>query len=144
MGFGIFLFMKLIAKVIKGRGLGKELGFPTLNFSIPKKIILDYGVYVCRMKIPLNPPFERGESDPNLSGEQGGLNGVLFFGPRHSTDSKKTLEVHLLDIKLSETPTEAIIEVLEKIREVKKFANYQELAQAIQKDCETARKNFLQ
>jgi riboflavin kinase/FMN adenylyltransferase len=45
---------------VKGRGRGKELGFPTANLSIAKdKLVPAHGVYMGKSKIP-NPKSKQG------------------------------------------------------------------------------------
>ncbi len=66
--------------VIKGEGLGRKIGFGTVNLSIPEKLPLRYGVYGCKVR------FEK-----NL------WPGALYFGPKTFGDKHGiTLEIHLL------------------------------------------------
>jgi len=131
--------MHFEGKVIPGRGIGKQIGFPTLNFEIPDDFELAEGVYACRVRIPPSPPFVKGGSETKWSG---GIsqNAVLFFGNRETFDAGKALEVHILDKELAETPESAEVEIGEKIRDVMKFENEEELKKQISHDCETARK----
>lgn len=99
------------------------LGFPTLNFEIPKNFQLEEGVYACVVN------FAQRDFD-----------GVLFFGKRKTFADAEALEIHVLDEDIPIPPTEAKIKILEKIRGVKKFPSQAELIIAIAKDCEKARK----
>lgn len=118
--------MKFSAKIVAGRGRGRALGFPTLNFAIPKNFKLPTGVFVCRVSFPL-------EKITHI--------GVLFFGARETFGLKtNSLEVHLLDQKIAQPPPRAEVVVGQKIRDVRKFATDTELTAAIKKDCATARR----
>ena len=122
--------MKFTSSIIPGRGVGRQLGFPTLNFEIPENFTIEEGVYAARVKSPLFRKEGSGEI----------LQSVLFYGHRQTFDNQKALEVHILDRRLNQIPTEAEFEVLDKIREIEKFENAEELKKQIAKDCETARK----
>lgn len=39
------------ANVIKGKGRGKELGFPTINLAVPENFNLKPGIYACWVKL---------------------------------------------------------------------------------------------
>lgn len=106
------------AEVIAGLGVGRQLGFPTLNLIIPKGFKLEDGVYAAKVK----------------AADQEYL-GALFFGTRKTlADETPTLEVHLIDTQLIKTPVEVQIEIIQKIREPQKFNSVEELKLAIKKD----------
>ena len=130
--------MQFKSKVIIGRGVGRTLGFPTLNFEIPESFELSEGVYVCKIKAPSFACPERGRRVKRGLGEI--LDGVLFYGSRKTFDNAKALEVHILDEELAEAPQSATIEVLDRIRDIQKFASEEELKVQIKEDCSTARK----
>lgn len=122
--------MYFFGKIIRGRGVGRQLNFPTFNFEIPENLPagrqgfkLAEGVYVARISWDM-------KTSP----------AILFFGRRETFDGKKALEVHILDGEISEAPESAEVEVLEKIRDVRKFANEEELKKQIAEDCATARR----
>lgn len=120
-------------EIILGRGVGETLGFPTLNFKIPEKFELAEGVYACKL-------FAKHSRSRTKNQEPRTRFGVLFFGKRQTFDNQKALEVHILDEVLALSPNEAKVEVLDRIREVKKFENEDELKKQIKKDCLVARK----
>ncbi|MCF7836572.1 riboflavin kinase [Candidatus Gracilibacteria bacterium] len=113
--------MRFKGEIIPGRGVGRNLGFPTLNFEIPENFDSEEGVFAAQLFL----------------GEQK-FPAILFFGNRQTFDGVKSLEIHVLE-KFDESPASAEFEILGKIREVKKFANEAELKKQIATDCETAR-----
>ena len=116
--------MRFEGKIIPGRGIGRQLGYPTLNFEIPENLNIEPGVIAARLFL--------NEQE---------LPAVLFFGNRKTFDDQLALEIHVLD-DFGAAPTEAGFEILDKIRGVEKFENAEELKKQIQKDCTAARKIF--
>ena len=39
------------ARVVRGKGLGKQLGYPTANLEQPKNWQLDYGIYAADVRV---------------------------------------------------------------------------------------------
>ena len=113
--------MRFAGKIISGRGVGRELGFPTLNFELAENWKIEPGVFAARL-------FFDEKTFP----------AILFFGNRETFDGKKALEIHVLG-EFSESPTAAEFEILDKIREVAKFENSKKLVAQIEKDCAVAR-----
>ncbi len=114
--------MITINKVIKGEGRGKQLGYPTINFQIPKNFILKDGVYAVKLYINKKEYL-----------------GALHYGPIPTfKKKKKSLEVHLIDVSKETLPKTSFykikLKVLKKIREIIKFNNEKELKKQISKD----------
>ncbi len=106
-------------KVVKGRGLGKKMGFPTLNIPYNGDL---RGVFVGKV----------------LVGDKW-LKAALSIGPRPTIDDDKVLlEAYILDFD-GEVGDEAKVEVLQKIRDIEKFENMDELKVQIAKDIEFVR-----
>ncbi len=112
-------------KIVTGLGLGKKLGFPTINLPYFGK---ESGVFA-------------GEVFLNGVGHPAAIN----IGSRPTVDDKKNLcEAFLLNISASDEaiineikPDTAIqIHLKQKIRDTKKFANLVELKTQIAKDVE--------
>lgn len=114
--------------IIKGRGRGKTLGFPTinlkpLNFETFK--LFDYGVYSCQVKI--NNKIHQG---------------LLHYGPRPTFKEKDpSLEIHLLSNLCHPDPEpvereRSIVQFkpLKYLRPIKKFKTKEALTGQIKKD----------
>lgn len=119
------IFSQLTGRVISGRGLGKGLGAPTLNFdSMPEG--LDYGVYLGATVI-----------------EQKKYPSVAHWGPRPTFGlDEPVLEVHILDFSEDLYGKTVVFQFLKKIREVRFFATPQELQDQIAQDILEARVFF--
>lgn len=112
------------AKQIKGKGRGRELGFPTINLLTSDEISFDDGIYAAWVVID-NKPYK----------------GALHYGkiPTFS-ENEKTMEVYLLDITDDNFPNTdgKIIEVdvVQHIRDVKRFLDPSDLVDQIARDVE--------
>jgi len=104
------------SRVVRGQGKGKEIGFPTANLD---KIDLDitHGVYVVKVK---------------LHGHY--YLGLLHFGFKDVFKEEVSLEVFIYNFSGDIYGEYLNIEILEKIREVKKITNPDLLKEIIQKD----------
>lgn len=111
------------AKVIRGRGRGKDIGFPTINIdlaSIPTA--LAHGIYACRMR---------------LGGTS--YNGAIHYGPRPVFKDTVTFEVHIIGESVHTVPNTADITVVGFIRNIADFESTEALVKQIKKDIEEAR-----
>lgn len=109
---------------IKGIGRGKEIGFPTLNLSIPENILIDDGVYSSWVVID-------GKT----------YKGALHYGSVPTfNQSEKTMEVFLIDItdeNFPDTKDKVIeIDIVDKIRDIKRFLDSADLTEQIALDVE--------
>lgn len=107
---------KIRVPKIPGRGLGRQIGFPTFNFAITPAL--------------LAPALPTGVFAGFLNQKKA----VIFCGPRKSFDQVFALEVHLLNFQ-DEDLIEAEIAFGPKIRAIQKFATLSALQKQIQKDC---------
>ncbi len=115
----------LSGEIVKGKGLGRKLNFPTLNLYIKEdyKLIPKTGVYIVKTTINNNLIF-----------------GIMNIGYRPTVNGKyQTIEIHLLDFKADLYGNKMQIEVLKRLRDEKKFDSLESLIQEIQKDEKTAR-----
>ncbi len=113
--------------VIKGKGLGSQLGWPTANLQINgRKFLPGEGVYA-------SWAIEQKKGNKYLS--------VMNLGPQPTIDpsSPSTVEVHLIDQKIDLLGQELIIEPIEKLRNQEKFPNIQKLIQQIGIDVDQAK-----
>ncbi|MFH0776303.1 MAG: riboflavin kinase [Patescibacteria group bacterium] len=113
--------MRFRGKIIPGKGIGRKLGFPTLNLKPPVESENEAGVFAARI-------FLGKKTFP----------AILFLGNRQTFDNQRTLEVHILE-DFKEQPKSIEFEILDKIREVVKFDSAEELKAQIEKDCARAR-----
>ena len=105
--------------VIGGNRLGRKLGFPTANIALTEDSLVENGVYASRVYL------ESGES----------YSAMTNVGVRPSVDgTKRLLETHLFDFDGSLYDLKLRVELLEKIRDEKKFDSVDELRDQIAKD----------
>lgn len=115
------------SKHIHGMGRGKEIGFPTMNLTVPEDLQIDEGIYAAWIIINDKP-----------------YKGALHYGAIPTfNEIKATLEVYLLDVTDETMPnTEgAIIEIdiVQRLRDVKRFLEVGDLAEQIERDVERVR-----
>ncbi len=114
--------------VIRGRTLGRTLGFPTANLGPNNEVLPPTGVYAVLARTRSHP----GRCYP----------GVLNFGTRPTFDGEDgspILELHLLDRKLSLYGREIEVFFIRKLRRERRFASLEALKRQIARDIEHAR-----
>lgn len=115
---------KITADIIRGMGMGRTIGYPTINLVYPENSDFENGVYFCRVSVG-----------------GGTFYGVMHLGPRHTLDGLKTFEIHLLDFDGGELyGMECFVEVFEKLRDVEKFDSVDALREQIGRDIQLALK----
>ncbi len=117
-------------KVVKGKGLGKKIGFPTANLEIDgRKFLPGEGVYAAwtfteksNKKIP----------------------SMMNLGPQPTINplSPSAVEVHLIDQNIDLYNLKLIIQPIKKIRSQIKFSNLGELSKQIYRDKNKAKEIF--
>lgn len=111
----------VLGEVVKGKQLGRTIGFPTANVAVLDEQLPPNGVYVV---------------------EGNGIRGVANIGTRPTVDesSRRSLEVHLFS---SEIPMEygwqLELGFLRKIREEQKFDSIEDLKEQIGRDVAEAK-----
>ncbi len=116
----------LTGEVVKGKGLGRKIKFPTINIQVDKdhKLIPKTGVYIVKTSIDKKNVF-----------------GIMNIGFRPTVNGKyQTVEVHLLDFQGNLYGKKIQIEILNRLRDEQKFNSVETLTQQIQKDELLARK----
>jgi len=114
--------MTIKSKQIKGLGRGHEIGYPTINLAVPSDVPFDEGIYATWVLID-------GVT----------YKGALHYGSIPTFDLReKTMEVHLIGLD-DETIPETLdmdieIDIVERLRSVKKFEDIEELADQIASD----------
>ncbi|MFQ3651247.1 MAG: bifunctional riboflavin kinase/FAD synthetase [Gemmataceae bacterium] len=105
-----------------GARRGRSLGFPTANLEGTQTLVPAYGVYAARAKgypaavhIGPNPTF--GEAQPKIEAHLIGFSGDLYG-------------------------QELVLEIVARLREVRRFASAEELRNQLRQDIENARKEL--
>jgi riboflavin kinase/FMN adenylyltransferase len=112
----------VLGKVIRGRQLGRTIGFPTANVVVADEVLPPNGVYVV---------------------EGTGIPGVANIGTRPTVDDGRgrSLEVHLFSDDLPmDYGWELEVGFLRKIRDEKKFQSLEELRKQIEFDVQNAQR----
>ena len=111
------------SKVIKGIGLAKTLGYPTVNLENPQILKKrKKGVYLCRAKFNKNYYF-----------------GLLYFGPRLIFEEiKDILEIFIFDFNKEIYGKKIMFRLLKYIRGILDFEDTEKLKEQIAIDFETA------
>ena len=114
-------------KVVKGKGIGKKIGFPTANLQIDgRKFLPGEGVYAAWTK-----EINSGIKFPS----------VMNLGPQPTINplSPSAVEVHIIDKNINLYDLELFVEPIQMIRTQIKFSNIDALAKQISKDKELAK-----
>ena len=113
--------------VVRGRGLGRKLGWPTANLQVDgRKFLPLEGVYAAMASVAGAPPVAA----------------VMNLGPQPTVDpmAPSAVEVHLLDRSMELVGQELRIEPLKLLRTQCAFADVEALSAQIGADAEAARK----
>ena len=113
-------------KVIKGKQLGKKIGFPTANIDIKDYVLACPGVYAVEVRMI---------NSLNI------IKGIANLGYRPTFNGKKILlEVHLFNFSRNLYNKYLSVDFLSFIRKEKKFKNADELRKQIKRDLLIAKK----
>jgi riboflavin kinase/FMN adenylyltransferase len=113
----------VVGTVLKGRKLGRTLGFPTANLAVGDEQLPPDGVWVVAV---------------NTGKQQ--VRGVANLGRRPTVDGgERTLEVHLLDFAGDLYGQTIEVRFERFLREERRFASLEQLTQQIADDVEQAR-----
>ncbi|MEE8575475.1 MAG: bifunctional riboflavin kinase/FAD synthetase [Thermodesulfobacteriota bacterium] len=116
----------ITGKVVRGKNLGKEIGFPTANLKSKAELIPLKGVYAVYVTIG----GKRRKGVMNIG-----------FAPTFEGGSKKiSLEVHILNFNSDIYGREVEVSFIRRLRGEKVFKNAKELASRIKIDIKRARK----
>ncbi len=112
---------QLSGKVIRGRALGRTIGYPTANIEVNSDLKLVPGIGVYAVEV-----YVEGKT----------LRGMLNIGRRPtvvSTDNVN-LEVHILDFQEDIYDKMITLRFIERVRDEQKFESVEALKQQLQKD----------
>jgi riboflavin kinase/FMN adenylyltransferase len=126
---------RLFEQIIPGRGIGKKLGFPTLNMRKPNQVIPAEGVYAGFVGT--------GETIENILTCEEATPAAYSIGQArtYGEDDPLLIEAHLLnetDDKI--TGKYMAMDFIKRIRSQHKFKTPEELSAQIAKDCDQAKK----
>ena len=113
--------------VVKGRGLGRGLGWPTANLRVDgRKFLPGLGVYAAWARLD-----GTGERMP----------AVMNLGPQPTVDpnAPSAVEVHLLDRSLELVGRQLHVEPVSRLRGQVKFSGLEALSEQIGRDADAAR-----
>jgi len=116
---------RIRGRVVPGRGVGRNLGYPTLNLELPdkEKLVPAPGVYAVRVRL-----------------DERELRGVMNIGFRPTFEGgNQTLEVHVLDFHEHVYDRMVTVEFVERLRPETKFGSVEELKRQIAADIGLAR-----
>ncbi len=125
---------RLMEKTIPGRGIGKKLGFPTLNMKKPTQVIPAEGVYAGFVKIgqTIEDVLACGEKIP----------AVYSIGQARTYGQEFPLliEAHLLIENVGDLVGKYMaMDFVQRIRSQQKFKTPEDLSKQIAQDCEKAK-----
>jgi riboflavin kinase / FMN adenylyltransferase len=122
-------------QVVRGRGLGRELGWPTANLRVDgRKFLPAEGVYAAWVVVD-------GLGSRGHSLEAKPLAAVMNLGPQPTVDplAPSAVEVHLLDRELELEGRELEVEPVALLRHQQRFASLEALSARIGVDASHSR-----
>lgn len=118
---------RFFGAVVSGRGLGRQLGWPTANLQVDgRKFLPMEGVYAARARVGGLGPW---------------LPAVMNLGPQPTVDPQapSAVEVHLLDVDLELGGCQLQVEPLALLRRQQRFDGVEALSAQIARDAARAR-----
>ena len=122
---------RLQGKVVKGKGIGNSIGWPTANLEVEgRKFLPAIGVYSAWAWI---------------KNSKTKLPAVMNLGPQPTVDprSPSGVEVHILDKEIMLYGKELIVEPIKRLRAQKRFNSLDELSNQIGFDAKSARESLI-
>lgn len=119
----------LTGTVVKGKGIGKDLGFPTANIQIEEsyKLIPKHGVYIVKSKFKNEALF-----------------GMMNIGINPTVDGKiQSIEVNFFNFDTDIYGEKIEIKLLSRIRDEQKFDSLEALKLQLQQDRKVAEEFML-
>ncbi|HEX4857873.1 MAG TPA: bifunctional riboflavin kinase/FAD synthetase [Usitatibacteraceae bacterium] len=126
----------MVGRVLRGRQLGRTLGFPTANVALSGRRAALTGVHAVQCRLIATRGLE------GVAGKAGTiLNGVANLGtnPVVSSENRQHLEVFLFDFSGDLYGRRLEVTFIEKIRDEVKFDGLEALVRAMHDDAERAR-----
>ena len=117
----------MTGSIVEGKQIGRQIGFPTANLSLPKRKLLPAcGVYA--VEVEMTDGTRRG--------------GMLCIGHRPTVEAngELSIEVHIFDFKGNLYGKEIRLEFIGRLREERRFSSLEELQQQLRKDAVAVQK----
>jgi riboflavin kinase/FMN adenylyltransferase len=115
--------------VIRARGRGKTIGYPTINLKTDYALIPKNGVYV---------------TEAEVDGRGWGAVTNIGYNPTFEEGQVRSIETFILDFEGDLYDKKVRLHFLERIRDEMKFGSAEELAARIAEDVERGRACFRQ
>jgi len=115
----------VLGEVVKGRQLGRTIGFPTANVAMENEELPPNGVYAVKARLKGAGSWTKGVAN-------------LGYKPTVGSD-ERSLEVHLFDFAADIYGEELEVAFTRYIRDEKKFSGLDELKVQIAQDADEAR-----
>ncbi len=125
---------RLVGEIITGRGIGKKLGFPTLNMKKPSQVIPAEGVYAGFVRI--------GQTVENVISSEQAIPAAYSIGQARTYGDEFPLliEAHLLQEDIEHLRGKFMsMDFIRRIRSQHKFKSPEKLSAQIAKDCHDAK-----
>ena len=125
---------RLAGRIIPGRGIGRKLGFPTLNMHKPEQVIPAEGVYAGFVRV--------GGCVEDVLASKEKIPAAYSIGQArtYGDDFPLLIEAHLLDENVDAAPGKFMaMDFVRRIRSQHKFKTPEDLSKQIASDCEAAR-----
>ncbi|MFM7265779.1 MAG: bifunctional riboflavin kinase/FAD synthetase [Cyanobium sp.] len=123
-------------RVVRGRGLGRPLGWPTANLQVDgRKFLPLEGVYAARAWLVADGPAAADLLQPAMAA-------VMNLGPQPTVDplAPSAVEVHLLDRSLELVGQTVMVEPVALLRRQRRFESLEALSAQIGADAAEARR----
>lgn len=128
----------VLGKVVKGRRVGRKLGYHTANIDTEHEVIPPPGIYA--VKVRINPALFYSESQTGV--KRRGIKDIQFFAAAYIGTSPtmhfryrlSRLEVYILNFNKNIYGERIEVEFIKKIREEIKFDSLVDLREQIKKD----------
>jgi riboflavin kinase/FMN adenylyltransferase len=122
LGYAYFLR----GKVVSGKRIGRNLGFPTANIEplFAYKLIPSYGVYAVEAEVG-------GDKKKHIAMLNIGINPTIA-----GNDGKRTIEAHIIDFESDLYGRDVTVRFHSRLRDEMKFENVDALAAQMVKDRE--------
>jgi len=125
---------RLIEQIIPGRGIGRKLGFPTLNMKQPEQVIPAEGVYAGFVRV--------GRTMQEVLDSDNAIPAAYSIGQArtYGDDFPLLIEAHLLaDGTAGSVGQFLAMDFVKRIRSQHKFKSPEDLSKQIAHDCEQAK-----